>query len=170
MINRLQDLIDKSRHSNFFLWLLNLLAARIVPFNKAHSFEIKNIERGSAEIWLPYKRSNLNHIKGIHACALATLCEYNTGLVLLSALDAARYRIILKNINVTYHYQAKKDVHAKFSLSQDWIRNNILSPLDENESVFTELQIEVYDSEKKHICTGLITWQVKDWQKVKLKV
>ncbi|MDQ3190602.1 MAG: DUF4442 domain-containing protein [Bacteroidota bacterium] len=166
-MKRLNRLIEKAEHSSFYLWVLNIAAARFVPFNKPHDFRIRNISNHSVEIDLPNKRSNQNHIKGIHACALATLCEYSTGLVLLSATDADFYRIILKNINITYHYQAKTDVSARFELSKEWIQSNLVGPLKENEAVFIELPIEVFDNLKNHICTGLINWQIKPWKKVK---
>lgn len=166
-MNKLNWLIGKAQHSAFYLWLLNKAAERFVSFNKPHSFKIRNITNHFVEIELPYKRLNLNHIKGIHACALATLCEYSTGLVLLSATDANLYRIILKNINITYHYQAKTNVLASFKLSEEWIKENVVVPLKEKEAVFIGLQIEVYDKHKNHICTGLINWQIKPWKKVK---
>ncbi|MBN8704112.1 MAG: DUF4442 domain-containing protein [Bacteroidetes bacterium] len=166
-MNKLNWLIEQAKNSNFYLWLLNLVAARVVPFNLAHSFRITAITKQSVEIKLPYKKANLNHIKGIHACALATLSEYCTGLVLLSAIDATKYRIILKNINITYHYQAKTAVHAKFELTPEWIEANVLEPLKTSDAVFKEFKIETHDASNNHICTGLINWQIKPWKSVK---
>ena len=169
-MGKLNWLIQKSENSPFYLWVLNKVAARTVPFNSSHDLTIQHITRQSIHVLLPYKRSNLNHIKGIHACALATLSEYCTGLVLLSALDPALYRIILKSIHITYHYQAKTSVNAKFELSQQWIKENIEDELKNLEAIFTELKIEVYDVNNNHICTGLIHWQIKSWKNVKTKV
>lgn len=168
-MNKLKWLISRARHSAFYLWLLNLAASRFVPFNKPHSFNIIKISSNDICIELPYKKANLNHIKGIHACALATLCEYATGIVLLASVDAAQYRIILKNINITYHYQAKTNIYTEFELNNEWIETNIIVPLQKAESIFTELKIEVYDINKNHICTGLINWQVKAWKSVRTK-
>ena len=168
-MKKLNWLIAKTKKSRFYLWLLNRVSAYIVPFNSGHSFAIKNITNHSVEIELPYKKANLNHVKGIHACALATLCEYCTGIVLLSSTDAALYRVILKNINVTYHYQAKAAVRGKFELSPEWIQANIVAPLKNTEAVFSEFKIEVYDTLNNHICTGLINWQIKSWKNVKTK-
>ena len=168
-MKKLNWLISRAENSGFYLWLLNLVSSRAVPFNKPHCFTIKHITKQSIHVELPYKKSNLNHIKGIHACALATLSEYCTGLVLLSAIDASLYRIILKSIHVTYHYQAKTAVFAKFELRQQWIEDNITLQIKNNEAVFTELNVEVYDLKNNHICTGLINWQIKSWSNVKTK-
>lgn len=168
-MNKLQWLISKAEHSSFYRWILNFAASRAVPFNKPHGFKIREVKRNSILIELPYKTNNLNHIRGIHACALATLCEYSTGITLLSSLDPKSYRIILKNISMTYHYQAKKKVFAKFELSDDWIQNQLINPLTKEEKIFKELQVEVYDEDQTHICTGLINWQIKHWNSVRTK-
>jgi acyl-coenzyme A thioesterase PaaI-like protein len=168
-VKKLHFLIDRAKGSAFYLWLLNFSAARIVPFNRPHSFRIRTISKSSVTIELPYRKANLNHIKGIHACALATLCEYSTGIVLLASLDASSYRIILKNIHMTYHYQAKKNVYANFVLSDEQL-TTIKSSLQTQEAIFSEHKVDVYDSENNHICTGLINWQIKNWKKVKMKV
>jgi acyl-coenzyme A thioesterase PaaI-like protein len=168
-MDQLQKLVAKAQNSPFYLWLLNVLAKRMVPFNKVHDFTIKKISKSSINIEVPYKRANLNHIKGIHACALATLCEYATGVVLLNNLDATQYRIILKNIHVDYHYQAKSAVSTKFELSATDFEK-IHSELKTTEAIFSEQKIEAYDSSNNHICTGLINWQIKAWNKVKTKV
>lgn len=96
-MNKLNRLVAKAEKSSFYLWVLNVIAGRFVPFNKPHTFSIKHITSNSIHIELPYKKVNLNHIKGIHACALATLCEYCTGTVLLLSLDPSMYRIILNH-------------------------------------------------------------------------
>lgn len=166
-MKKLNWLIEKAERSSFYLWILNFASGYFVPFNKPHHFRISKISKNAIEVVLPYRKSNLNHIKGIHACALATLCEYSTGLILLSSTDASQYRIILKNINMTYHYQAKTHVLAKFQLSNTWINENLTVPLKTKDAVFTELTVEVFDPQNNHICTGLINWQVKLWNKVR---
>jgi acyl-coenzyme A thioesterase PaaI-like protein len=162
-------ILIKARDSAFFLWLLNLAAARFVPFNKPHGFTITSILASGASISLPYKRQNLNHLKGIHACALATLCEYSTGLSLLSAINPAKYRIILKNIRMDYHYQARQGVFVNFEINPEFLEQEILKPLKQGQAIFQEFQVEVYDKEQNHICTGYIHWQIKNWEKVGLK-
>jgi acyl-coenzyme A thioesterase PaaI-like protein len=168
-MNRLQQQVLKAKHSKFHLWLLNMGLLRTVPFNKPHKLKIAHI--GDEELIIEARniRSNQNHIKGIHACLLATLCEYVSGLSLLLKLDPKDYRIILKNIQMTYHYQAKQNVQAKFSLTDTYFTNEILKPLQDAEAIFKEFTIDIYDDQQNHICTGLINWQIKSWKNVKTK-
>lgn len=169
-MDKLNALVEKARHSAFYLWLLNVVLLRTVPFNKPHGLKVLKISEGEVTIGAKNRHSNQNHIKGIHACLLATLCEYASGLSLLLHLSPKEYRIILKNIHMTYHYQAKSDVAVTFRLSKAEVQDMVLGPLAGQEAIFHEFTVEVYDREKNHICTGLINWQIKGWKNVKMKV
>jgi acyl-coenzyme A thioesterase PaaI-like protein len=140
--------------------------SRAVPFNAPHHFQVLNVKAGETEILLPYRRSNLNHVKGIHACALATLCEYTIGMTLIGMISENKFRIILKNIRMEYHYQAKMDVTASFKITDDVLKEVITGPLEKADAVFHEFEIKVTDTDKNHICTGFVNWQVKKWEKV----
>lgn len=165
-MSKLHNLILKAGNSGFYNWILNRVLSRAVPFNAPHNFRILKIVPGETTVLLPYKRSNMNHLKGIHACALATLCEYTIGLTLLSKISENNYRIILKGIRMEYHYQGKSDVVASFALPGEELKKYILGPLESSDAVFHEFQIAVYDTQKNHICTGWVNWQVKKWDKV----
>lgn len=169
-MDKLNSLIQKARHSGFYLWVLNVVLLRTVPFNKPHNIRVTHI--GEDELTMSAKniKPNRNHIRGIHACLLATLCEYVSGLSLLVHFSPKEYRIILKTIHMTYHYQAKSAVYVKFKITKEQIQSEILNPLKTQEAIFKEFPVEVYDSENNHICTGLINWQIKAWKNVKMKV
>ncbi|HVA98625.1 MAG TPA: DUF4442 domain-containing protein [Bacteroidia bacterium] len=168
-MDKLNTLLKKAAHSGFYLWLLNFILLKKVPFNKSHKIKIQSIENDELTIVAANKRYNQNHIKGIHACLLATLCEYASGLSLLLSLSPKEYRIILKTIQMTYHYQAKTDVMVKFKISPEEIQF-ILQSLQKEAVAFKEFTVDVYDENKNHICTGLINWQIKAWKNVKMKI
>jgi|ERR1700722_15168291 len=169
-MNKLNALVQKAKTSAFYLWLLNLILLRTVPFNKPHRLKITKITDDELTITAFNKWYNHNHIKGIHACLLATLCEYVSGLSLTMHLPANEYRIILKNIHMTYHYQAKMDVAVKFKLDKQEVEKTILTPLKNDEAIFREYTVEAYDKANNHICTGLINWQIKAWKNARMKV
>jgi hypothetical protein len=169
-MNKLNTLADKAKTSTLYLWVLNTVLLRTVPFNKPHGLKITALTDDEITITAFNRRYNQNHIKGIHACLLATLCEYVSGLSLTMHLPAEEYRIILKNINMTYHYQAKMDVSVKFKLDKQEVEKNILEPLKTEEAIFREHKVDVYDKTNNHICTGLINWQIKAWKNAKMKI
>ena len=169
-MNQLNTLVEKAKHSKFYLWVLNFFLLRTVPFNKPHNIKVLRIEEDGLTLSAANKRYNQNHIKGVHACLLATLCEYVSGLSLLLHLSPKEYRIILKSIHMTYHYQAKSDVFVKFNFTKEQVQSTILIPLQTEEALFKEFTVEVYDKSNNHICTGLINWQIKAWKNVKMKI
>lgn len=170
MQEKLNIFIERARTSKFWLWLLNAVLLRTVPFNKPHNIRVIKIDEQSITLCARNQKSNRNHIRGVHACLLATMCEYVSGLNLLRNFSPKEYRIILKTIQMTYHFQAKSDVFATFSISPEEISSNILGPLKTQEAVFREFKVDVYDVSKNHICTGLINWQIKAWKHVKAKI
>ena len=162
-------LLEKAKTSKKHLKLLNFGLSRMIPFNKPHGFKVIGIKDHSATTLLPYRRRNLNHIKGIHACALATVSEFTTGLVLLSSLDPKKYRIIMQRMEMSYHYQGKMDAKATFTVSEEWINDQVVVPLQDKESTVVNCEIKVHDLQGNHLTTGNIFWQIKSWEKVKTK-
>jgi acyl-coenzyme A thioesterase PaaI-like protein len=164
---KLDELIKRASTSTFYKWVLERACSWKVPFNAPHKFRILETGEGYTKISLPYRRSNLNHVNGIHACALATLCEFTIGLTLLGKISLQKYRIILKNIRVNYHYQARLPVYAEFKIDDGFVKNEIITALVNQDAVFHEFEIRVFDTSQNHICTGLINWQIKKWAKVR---
>lgn len=164
----LQNVIEKARGSKRYLYLLNAGVARLVPFNKPHKFRIERISMNEIEVSLPNIRRNRNHIKGIHACALATLCELASGLLLLSRLDISKFRIIMKKMEMEYFYQAKTKVSTSFILKEEVFEQ--IQSMTEKEPYNFKAEVEVFDEAKNKVCTGAVTWQIKSWDMVKTKV
>jgi len=164
------SLMERAKTSKRHLALLNFGLARMIPFNKPHSFKIKSLKDYGVEVSIPYKKANLNHIKGIHACALATASEYSTGLVLLNRLNPKKYRIIMQKMEMDYHYQAKMDTIVTFEISEEWLQKEVIEPLKNQESIVVCCEPTAYDSNGNHLTTGHIYWQIKDWSKVKTKL
>jgi len=119
---------------------------------------------------LPYKKKNFNHIRGLHACALATLSEFTTGFLLVSRLDPKKFRLIMQRLEMDYHYQGKMDATAEFSVSEDWFRENIYDPLKISDAVVVPCIVRIHDEKGNQLTTGKVFWQIKDWSKVKTKV
>ncbi len=169
-MNKLNLLLDRASSSRFYLWVLNRLLWRMVPFNAPHGLRLSHVTPDSLTVELPYRRSNLNHIKGIHACALASLCEYVCGLQLMNALGASSYRLIMKTMHMKYFYQAKSPIAVTFGTSREWLEQHVTIPLAQNDSTEVDLSVKIYDLDQKEICQGLVTWQIKHWSKVRTKV
>ena len=163
-------IVEKAKKSGFYLKVLNIGLNRMVPFNKPHGFKIVEIGDHHLKTLVPYKKSNFNHIRGIHACALATLSEFTTGFLLLTRLDPKKYRLIMQRLSMDYHYQAKMDAYGSFDISEEWLNEQIYKPLESTDKVTVGCEVKIHDKEGNHLSTGNVSWQIKSWENVKTKV
>ena len=163
-------IVNKAKKSGLHLKVLNIRLNRTVPFNRPHGFKVIEIGDYHLKTKVPYRKANFNHIRGIHACALATLSEFTTGFLLLTNLDPKKYRLIMQSLSMDYHYQAKMDAYGSFSISEVWLEKMIYKPLESTEKVIVACEVEIHDAENNHISTGKVNWQIKSWDTVKTKV
>lgn len=168
-MKKLYTLIHKAKHSKKHLWLLNFILKRAIPFNKPHSFQIHTIEDQGITTFAPYQKKNFNHLKGIHACAIATVAELAAGLSLMNHLSPKEYRFIMSHIDIDYHYQAKKDIYAKAALSLA-DRDDILKSLENDGKLLREVITVVYDKDGEKVATVKTIWQIKHWRDVRTKL
>jgi len=138
-------LIEKAKTSSFYLWLLNRSFDRMIPFNRPHGFRIIEIGDHHVRTRLPYKTKNLNHLKGLHACALATLTEITGGFIFVTQLDPRKYRIILKKLEVDYLYQGKTNAFAEFRITDTWMAEKVINPLQTAASVEVVSEVAIVD-------------------------
>ena len=163
-------IIEKAKHSSFYLKVLNWSVNRMIPFNKPHGFKIISIGDNHLKTSIPFSKKNFNHIRGLHACALATISEFTTGFLLVSKLDAKKYRLIMQRLEMDYHYQGKMNATAEFSTSDKWFEEFIYLPLKSNDAIVIPCEIKIHDEKGNHLTTGKVFWQIKNWNKVKTKV
>ena len=162
----LSTLLNKAEQSQFARFALNIGLKWMIPFNAPHRFKITKVTSDSISITAPYIRRNKNHVNGIHACALATLCEYSCGLTLVRVFNPKTYRVILKELKVNYQYQAKDTVTASYSLAADTI-SAIQKTLNKEDAALYTCIVNIIDAQGNAICTGEVTWQIKPWSKTK---
>jgi len=161
--------LDAASGSSWALRKLNWMLWLGIRFNYPHRIAIHKVEEERITTRIDKRKINTNHIGGIHACGLATAAEFCSGLVLLRGLDPRKYRLIMQKLTVEYHYQARKDALASFSLSKDVLKREIIEVLEKEGAVFYTCEIPVHDVDGNHLCTAYTTWQIKSWEKVRTK-
>jgi acyl-coenzyme A thioesterase PaaI-like protein len=163
------NLLSEASESAFKLKLLNVILALKIPFNARHGFKVLALGKDSVTTGAKYLRRNMNHIKGIHACAIATIAEFSAGLVLMRAFDFKKYRLIMSHLEATYHYQAKQSLRAVAQLTDEKCQK-IIHSLSTQDSLTTKIISEIYDAGDHHVATVQTTWQLKSWAKVRTKL
>lgn len=166
----LPSLLAKARRSALSRWLLNTVLPWTIPFNRPHGFKVRPLPEGPMTVHVPYWRINHNHIRGIHACALATASEMCSGLSVLEQLDPKKYRLIMRSLQMTYHYQAKEPAVASCTTLAADIEREVVAALAVQDAVDHASVVEVHDRSGRHLATGTIVWQVKPWSRVRTKV
>ena len=164
-MKKLENILAKAYKSKFWLWVLNKGLGRIIPFNAPHHFKIIELDQNNITVYIPYIRKNLNHLKGIHACALATASEYACGFLLISRLSPSKYRLIMRNLNIDFVKQGREELFVNFSLTEDRI-NEIKKKLESSPQCMELLEVEVRDVKKNLISVAKLEWQLKDWNKL----
>lgn len=166
----MEKYLKKAENSKLYRWLLNRILHRMIPFNKPHGFWIDQISQEKISVRIPFKKINLNHIRGIHACAIATACEYASGFLLLRQIGTKDYRIIMQKLSVEYFYQAKTDVLVDFELKKERIEKEVLQELGKSEHTFITLVAKPKNKDGILLAECTTVWQVKPWSKVKTKL
>jgi hypothetical protein len=167
-MKKLQTLLLKAENSKWHLFLLNTFLFRLIPFNKPHSIKILNINSQICKAELPYISTNLNHIGGLHACALATTAEFCAGIFLLRNIDSNRYRLIMKELKAEYFAQARSKAFATTNIDNaqmNIIKDNLLK----DKVCEIPMCVNINDLEGKLLAKITVLWQMKDWEIVKMK-
>ena len=168
-MQQLFNLLKKAESSKIYLRLLNYITNRTVRFNKPHGFKIIKITPEFAQTFAPYHKKNFNHVRGIHACAIATVGELAAGLILMNHFSPKEYRLIMSQIHIDYHYQAKRDIIATASLLPH-DKEHIMNELKEKKKTTQPIITEIKDANQQSIATVVSTWQIKSWDDVRTQV
>jgi acyl-coenzyme A thioesterase PaaI-like protein len=131
-----------------------------IPFNMGMGMKIKLItERESQIESLPVYRRR-NHVGTAHAISQALLIEYTAGLLIAQKYGFDDYRLILTNINITYHKPGKGTLTGTALAPDQWPN------LKEGE-MFLDMFTKVHNEKNELISEGKTTWQIKSWSKMK---
>jgi len=164
----LTQLIKRAQHSPTYLWLLNRLLNYVIPFNRPHGLKILSIAPEQVSVYVPFRRSNKNHVQTLHACALATASEFSSGILLLTQLDPKVYRLIIKSLEIKFLYRGTRPAIATATLSQEDLQRQVLDPLQNGaEAATCCFQSVCSDIDGNEISKTQVEWHVKAWQSVR---
>ena len=149
-------------------WFFSRLMQEVIPFNRPHGICVVEISSSKCKVYLTNKRRNKNHLGTMHACAIATAAEYVSGLNVVQAFDMEKYRLIMSRIEVDYLRRPIGYCNAESGISKEQM-SQINKELDTDEVSNFSLVSNVIDSKNEVIAKATIHWQVKSWQKVRVK-
>jgi acyl-coenzyme A thioesterase PaaI-like protein len=89
--------------------LFSLVIGIVIPYTGSMRARVEQLQPGHAIVRLRDRRRVRNHLRSIHAIALANLAEFTTGLATLSGMpDTAR--AILVGLEIEYSKKARGDI------------------------------------------------------------
>jgi acyl-coenzyme A thioesterase PaaI-like protein len=92
-------------------WLFARVFAHMVPYSGSVRPRIRVLEPGRAEVEIPDRRANRNHLASVHAIALMNVAEQASGLAMLVGLPDG-VRAIVTRISMEYLKKARGTIRA----------------------------------------------------------
>tara|TARA_B110000285_G_scaffold235283_1_gene316064 strand:- start:2072 stop:2590 length:519 start_codon:yes stop_codon:yes gene_type:complete len=159
--------VKKARAGQPF-WL-NVFFRKALPFNAPHGIRILEMSEALVRVSLPDRRSNKNHLNGMHACAMATACEFASGLAVLERFNMEDFRLIMHRLEMDYHRRpasGRCESHAAIPKElEQQIRVDLASSADQV-SRFSMVS-ELFDGSGERVATAQVHWHVKPWSAVR---
>lgn len=95
-------------------WFFSKIVSFIIPYTGSISPLVLEITPGFAKVRIYDRRRLRNHLRSLHALALANLGEFSTGLAVHFAIQSDR-RAILINLSADYVKKARGKITAQAS-------------------------------------------------------
>ena len=130
-------------------WLFSKIFGRAVPYSGSVGPRIRVMEAGHAEVEIPDRRSNRNHLGSVHAIALMNLAEMTSGIAMMAGLPPT-VRGIVTTLSMTYHKKARGTIRAIARVEV---------PVVTEDRDF-DVKAECFDRKGVLVATGNVRWRL----------
>lgn len=131
-------------------WLFSKLIGCLIPYTGSISPLVKSINPGDVFIEIRDRRSIRNHLKSIHAIALANAGEFASGLALFSRAPKNMAAIIVK-LDITYLKKARGNLVAHATLAETVFQNDTDIVITTN----------INNAENETVAMTQATWRIR---------
>jgi acyl-coenzyme A thioesterase PaaI-like protein len=131
-------------------WLFSRAVGRMAPYTGTMKALVLELEPGRAVVRLRDRRGIRNHLRSIHAIALANLGELSSGLAAAAAMPQG-VRGIPVSITIDYLHKARGTLTATGTASIP----------DVTEPTTTEARADIRDEEGTIVTTVRVTWKLE---------
>ena len=118
------------------------------------------IKQEGNSLTLEPKEELLNHLGSIHAGALFTLAESQSGLTLIKQFGKANVKALLRSSNIKYKAEAKSQLRATgYIKAKDIEKFN--TQLNKKARALIDVAVEILDTEQKSVLTATFSWFIQ---------
>ena len=129
--------------------LFSLIFGWRVPYSRSVRPHIRVLFPGHAEVEIPDRRANRQHLGSVHAVALVNLAEVASGTAMLTALPPGT-RGIVTGLSIEYLKKARGTLAAESTVTLP----------DVTESREIEVHARIRDAEGAEVARATVTWLV----------
>ena len=148
MATDIRSLWDRFTKLPAGLWLFSRALGRIVPYTGSIHPRVRELRAGHATIEMRDRRAVRNHLRSVHAIALANLAEVTTGLPLAYGVQP-KGRTILVSLTVEYVKKARGTLVA----------TSEFTPPDASHDGEIEIPVEVRDADGVVVTRARARWR-----------
>jgi acyl-coenzyme A thioesterase PaaI-like protein len=130
-------------------WLFARIFAYTVPYSGSTKPRIRVLEPGHAEVEIPDRRANRQHLGSVHAIALMNVAEMASGLAMMAGLPDT-VRGIVTSLSMTYHKKARGTIRAV---------SRVTVPTVTEDRDF-DVTAECVDREGTVVATATVRWRL----------
>jgi uncharacterized protein (TIGR00369 family) len=136
---------------------LSMFFGRVIPFAGTAGVQIEELNEERSVLVLKNRKRVQNHIKGIHAAAMALLAESATGFVCAVGCPDDKL-LLMKSMNLNYVRRSKGDLTAKAELSVE--QREMIKNEDKGE-ITVNIKVTDEDNKEPVICEMVWAWVPK---------
>lgn len=129
--------------------LFSTFAARQAPYSASIGARVVELGPGHCRVEMPDRGAVRNHLRSVHALALANLAEFASGLSMLAGLPPGRRGIVVR-IEVDYLKKARGTITAAA---------DVVPPDADFEGPLV-LPVELYDAGGDVVARGRFHWKI----------
>ncbi|AUH51372.1 DUF4442 domain-containing protein [Chromobacterium sp. ATCC 53434] len=134
--------------------VLSMMFGKIVPFLSTAGLRFEEVGHQRLSVSIRNRKKVQNHIRGVHAAAMALLAETSTGFVVGMNMPDDKL-MLLKSMKVNYIKRSQGDMRAVATLTPQQIQS--MHELDKGE-VLVEVLVTDDSGESPVICEMLWAW------------
>lgn len=134
--------------------VFSFLLGRLVPYSGSVSPYIDQLDPGHCRVYIKERPGIRNHLKSVHALALANVGEMASGLAMMSQLESS-HQAIVTGLSIEYVKKARGRIMAESKVT--------LPPLTDE----LKLQVEslLYDEKGDIVAKMKVAWLIRVKQK-----